>query len=91
MSSINSNIESLYNELENQNQSIKQKVSHVNGEWSGDAQKGFNEAHKEVEQCMRRVKSNLQSLKSLSRSLDNSIQSAERDISAKKAAKSKRR
>lgn len=40
---------------------------------------------------MRRVKSSLQSLKSLSRSLDNSIQAAERDMTAKRAARNKRR
>ncbi len=86
MSNVGSTLDSICNELENQSQNIKQKVASVNNVWSGEAQQSFNSAHLEAQQCMQRVKSNLQSLKSLARSLDSSIQAAERDMAAKRAA-----
>lgn len=87
MSNVGATLDRICNELDHQSQNIKQKVASVNNVWSGEAQKSFYSAHLEADQCMRKVKSNLQSLKSLARSLDSSIQAAERDKAAKRAAK----
>lgn len=84
MSAILTKLERICSEIERQTQDIKYKAWDIDRVWKSVAQRSFKEAHDEMERYAIRTKNEINSMKNIARSLESSIQAADRDKLAKK-------
>lgn len=89
MSSIDSILNSLGYEVDRQTRDLNRKADLTNQQWKGAARNQFDKSHIELKANADQVKREIEELKRVARSLESSIQAADRDM-ARKAAQVKK-
>lgn len=87
VSSAGSRIKGVATQLDSQKSTIDKKAYESQNYWTGDAQKAFSTAHKEVQSTVVKGNNTLSVIGSKLNSLQSSIDAAERDIQRKKREK----
>lgn len=80
MGTIQTSINKLYNNVDNEQRGIDRKINIINQTWTGQAQEAFSNAHSETNKIISSIKDDLQSLMGLALNIENSVAVAERDL-----------
>ncbi len=92
VASIGNKLTRIIEKAENKPINDNQQTNRLYSKWEGSGQKAFKGAYQGPPNLCKKIKMQAESAKSKLSSLDNAIQSAERDMKEKKEkAKSKRR